>query len=359
MKCLLIIPAIAVLTAHGQNVPLEKPGNHGGFSSFAFLPDGQTLAGGTGSITATINGKKEKPMGGEVLLWNIKTGKIKKTLGSHDATVNWIACSSDGSVLASASDENGVVKIWDGRTGSLRQTLKAGGTIGSRSIEPFCALSPNGKFVAAISVVEKPSGKLSVRTGDELVVWDTSSGREVWKVKDSLAESPVIAADSTLIVAPTRKMQWEETPTGARGKPSDESLVAWDLLTGKERWRSPLKPWPNQVLLVPGRGILALTGKYLSYFDPVTGANTSQVKAAASAAQKGIVLAPDGKQLAGFEFMGDRLNWVELPSGKVVATQKFDKMNPSKSVIAPDLKTAVMQIDFTPQIITLTPTLAP
>src|SRR4030095_3328488 len=99
MKCLLIIPAIVAFTAHGQNVPLEQPRNHGGFPSFVFLPDGQTVAGGTGRVTATINGKKEKPMGGEVILWDSKTGRIRKTLGSHDESVSWIACSSDGKVL--------------------------------------------------------------------------------------------------------------------------------------------------------------------------------------------------------------------------------------------------------------------
>jgi hypothetical protein len=155
-------------------------------------------------------------------------------------------------------------------------------------------------------------------------------------------------------------MQWQESPSGTKGTPSEESLVAWDLQTGKERWRSPLKPWPNQVVVVPGRGILAITGKYLSYFDPAKGTKTSDVKATASAGQRGMVVAQDGARFAGFEFMGERVDWVDLPSGKVAASQKFDnKSSPSKAVISPDLKAAVMQIDFTPQIVTLTPVPAP
>jgi outer membrane protein assembly factor BamB len=351
MKCLLLIPAIVALTAHGQSVPLEKPRNHGGFPSFVFLPDGQTVAGGTGSVTATINGKREKPMGGEVILWDAKTGRIRKTLGSHDASVRWIACSHDGTVLASASDKNGVVKIWDARNGSLRQTLKTANPIGTRNLEPFCALSPNGKLLAM--------GNVTVRTADELTVWDTSSGREVWKTKDSFAESLVITGDSTLLVAPTRKMQWQESPSGTKGTSSEESLVAWDLQTGKERWRSPLKPWPNNVVVVPGKGILAITGKYLSYFDPANGTKKSAIKAAASAGQRGMVVAQDGTRFAGFEFMGNHVDWVDLPSGKVAASQKFEKSNPSTSVISPDLKSAVMEIDFTPQIVTLTPVPVP
>jgi WD40 repeat protein len=362
MKRLLLLPAIVIsLNALGQKLPLEEPKAHGGYFSFAFLPDGQTIAGGTGIVTAVINGKAVKPSGGEVILWDAKTGKIRKTLGSHEASVEWLAYSSDGSVLASASDENGFVKTWNLPGGSLRQTLKIDGKIGSSpdGTEMLCALAPNGKSVAAVKTVMEKVGEHSKRVGDELVVWDTSSGRTIWNAKDTNAQTLLVTPDSTLLVAATRKMQWEQTPGGLLGKSSDESLVAWDLSTGKERWRTPIKPWPAKVVFAQGRGIVAVSGKSFTLFDPSEGKKTIELKTASLKSPRLIVVAPDGSRFAAFEFMGRQIDWVDLNSGKITATQDFGKFHAAKSAISPDLKTAVMQIDFTPQTITLAPTPAP
>ncbi|MXV74180.1 S8 family serine peptidase, partial [Candidatus Poribacteria bacterium] len=68
----------------------------------AFSPDGNTLATGGGTATGD----------GTVLLWDVKTGENKHTLTGHTATVRSVAFNSDGTTLASGS-EDGTVLLWN------------------------------------------------------------------------------------------------------------------------------------------------------------------------------------------------------------------------------------------------------
>jgi hypothetical protein len=102
---------IFALPSYAQLVDLERPKINGGFFGFAFTPDGTTLAGGTGKVRYTIGAKAEVG-GGDLILWDAKSGRIRRTLGKHASTIDWVGFSADGAVLASASEKDGVVKIW-------------------------------------------------------------------------------------------------------------------------------------------------------------------------------------------------------------------------------------------------------
>src|SRR5260370_39227041 len=97
MKTIPLLSILFLITAaHAQIVPLQIPKNHGGFFRFAFSPDGTAVAGGTGTVSWT--GSKTVD-GGEVILWDAKTGKIRRTLGKHGATVDWPSWSGEGALL--------------------------------------------------------------------------------------------------------------------------------------------------------------------------------------------------------------------------------------------------------------------
>jgi WD40 repeat protein len=91
---------LSTVSAAGARVKLQMPQNYGGFFAFAFSSDDQTVAVGTGAITFKAGTQSKLDSGGEVLLWDAKTGKIKKIVGSHQASVSWIAWSQDGKTLA-------------------------------------------------------------------------------------------------------------------------------------------------------------------------------------------------------------------------------------------------------------------
>src|SRR5687767_11062815 len=66
---LVLVVLVALLIAppaRPQVVQLQAPKNHGGYFSYAFSPDGATIAGGTGIAAMQSDGRREV-FGGEVL----------------------------------------------------------------------------------------------------------------------------------------------------------------------------------------------------------------------------------------------------------------------------------------------------
>ena len=75
----------------------------------AFSPDGKLFA--TGGIVR----EKDKVAGGEVILWDAKTGDLKHTLPSQTLPVSTLSFSPDGKTLAIAGGSGGDLKD-DGKT---------------------------------------------------------------------------------------------------------------------------------------------------------------------------------------------------------------------------------------------------
>lgn len=75
----------------------------GGVACVAFTPDGQGVLAGLGLPNAF----------GEVLFWEVRTGKVKTAFRGHSDIVAHIALSPDGKRLASASDADQAVQLWD------------------------------------------------------------------------------------------------------------------------------------------------------------------------------------------------------------------------------------------------------
>jgi WD40 repeat protein len=78
-----------------------------------FLPDGKTLVSGGGS---------DHSGDGDLVLWNVETGELKRALKGHTLVVNAAAISTDGSLLASVSEDE-MLKVWDTRTGDLKHNI--------------------------------------------------------------------------------------------------------------------------------------------------------------------------------------------------------------------------------------------
>src|SRR6185503_6327539 len=106
----------------------QMPEEHGGMFVLAISPDAKTAAGGTGVVKMTV-GAKTSVAGGEIVLWDPATGKIRKVLGKHAAGPSWLSFSRDGKSLGSLSKDDAEFKLWDLASGKLVQSIKlAGGT---------------------------------------------------------------------------------------------------------------------------------------------------------------------------------------------------------------------------------------
>ena len=80
-----------------------------------------------------------------VRLWDPATGAAVRTLEGHQNSVNAVAFSPDGRLLASASTDN-TVRLWDPATGAAVRTLE-----GHQDSVNAVAFSPDGRLLASAS----------------------------------------------------------------------------------------------------------------------------------------------------------------------------------------------------------------
>lgn len=104
----------------------------------AMSPNGTELATGSGKGD---HGPKSKLPPGEIRLWDVQTGKLRRTF-VHDCAVTSICYSPNGKRRASG-DERGVVRLCDARTGKLNKALR----LSSKWIDSL-TYSPDGKTLA-------------------------------------------------------------------------------------------------------------------------------------------------------------------------------------------------------------------
>lgn len=212
---------------------LVPPKTHGGFFSFAFSPDAKLLAGGTGKIILLDGGKETGAMGGELVLWEVQTGKLKGIVGSHGETVDWVAWSRDGKTLASASCEKGLLKIWDAPSGKLRRTIDLKGEVVcmGAGFRKMLLLSPDGR-----SVVSVHSGKSTAKSKrpefTTLTVWNLQNGSARWSLTDMNVDAIALSPDGNILAGRGIKIE-SNTVT------FDPDINLWETQTGKTQGKFP------------------------------------------------------------------------------------------------------------------------
>lgn len=109
---------------------LGKMALKGRVTSIAFSPDGEILASGSDrSLVDTVfaispsQTGSEQSAGGAIKLWDAKTGHLKQLLCESDTPVNTLAISPDGTKLASGH-RDGTIKIWQLGDGRLLHILR-------------------------------------------------------------------------------------------------------------------------------------------------------------------------------------------------------------------------------------------
>ncbi|MBN2294421.1 MAG: hypothetical protein JXM70_18475 [Pirellulales bacterium] len=343
------------LPVPGQNVKqkLQPPRNHGGFFSYAFSPDGRTVAGGTGVAEITAFGKKSS-LGGEVLLWDLKTGKLKNTLGKHGNSVDWLAYSRDGNVLASASTENGVVKLWNMKSGKVIQTIQLQGKpASSNGFFPFLILSPDGGTMITVLENTRKIGTSKVREAGEMTAWDTKTGKLKWSLPDSYLQAIALSPDARTLVGWVEKNEWKQQGEGVEGMPVETHVAFWDVETGKALRKIEAKEFrPRAMAFLPdGTTLAGFDYQVLSLLDTRTG----QIR-------KGAKWDKDRWSFVSFAFSRDGklvaradTQWIDLldvRTGKVEGkvTTKFPD-NWWQPVFSPDLKLLACNYKHAPTII--------
>lgn len=187
--------------------------------SLALSPDGKMLAVASGT---------DDPERGTLVLWDLSTRRILRSLGEQTASVATLAFLPDGRQLAATSrvPYDPIVRIWDTRDGHLQRTLDRH----ADAVEGV-AFSPDGKQMATSSF------------DGTVRLWSLEDGEEQQILEaDRLAKlgPPSISPDGMLVAVDTVTRQ----------------AIVWDLASGQRRASYPATR--DFALFSPGGRILAL-----------------------------------------------------------------------------------------------------
>jgi WD40 repeat protein/tRNA A-37 threonylcarbamoyl transferase component Bud32 len=135
---------------------------------------------------------------GLVRIWDWETGSLRRSLRGHTSEVNWAAFSPDGTTLASAGDD-GVVKPWDVATGQEKAEL---------------VKAPHKAVVTAFS----PDGKLVAACFDDGTVhcWDLPARQEraAWRAHEQRIEFLAFSPDGKVLATASESLKLCDVKTG-------------------------------------------------------------------------------------------------------------------------------------------------
>ena len=208
-----------------------------------------------------------------LLIWDLSTGKPRRVAEEHAHFVDAVAFSQDGLKIATASNVEGVARVWDARSAKLLNVLnldrlvakKSGGPRIRATLVDGLAFSPYASelFVAgqrwdltksepvkleadddfrfeqtnSRRAVLSPDGRMaaSFLTGQAILFWDPSKARQIQKIEPteewgngtwtSLAFAPNGKYAATGKMIPRRKDD-DDTPF-------EETVYLWEIATGK------------------------------------------------------------------------------------------------------------------------------
>lgn len=161
--------------------------------SFTYLPDGRLVIGSSRDNSVEIRQGDQLV---DRLALPLSTG--------HTGSVNYLAFSADGGMLASGSRDH-TVRLWDVTTGHQVQLHSVHSEVNGR-----LAFHPDGRMLASVD-------------NDVVRLWDVGSGDEIRQLR----------GHSSWIAALAFNPEGTRLITGS----IDQTVRRWDVTTGEEVWR--------------------------------------------------------------------------------------------------------------------------
>lgn len=268
-------------------------------SFLTFSPNGELLTSygdtiklwnvATGENIATLEGKSKKAValspdgnilagsaGNTIELWDMATLQKIATLEGHSASVNSLAFSPDGTVLASGSYD-GTTRLWDIAS---QQEISWGNLMGHVRGPRLITFSPDEKILASAG-------------GEIIKLWDVVTGKHLATLKGHSGRVNSIA------FSPNGKIL-------ASGS-EDETIKIWEIATGNSiatlEEDSELADRVNSIAFSPDGKILA-SGTYrrIKLWDMVTFQNIDTLEGYSKGDVTSVLIAQDGTFLASISY---------------------------------------------------------
>jgi RNA polymerase sigma factor (sigma-70 family) len=238
------------------------------FQRVAFSPDGSTIAGTVSEVVTLPNAVQIQET---VKLWDVRTGSLKQTLGgsSQCVCVGW---SPDGELLAAGDPSAKAVTIWNTKTGTLERTLKTIGT------QPWSLdFSPNGKHLAV-------GGQNGDHSG-EVLLWSMPA----WALKQGWKQTQYV---NEVAFSPDGR---EVVCCNGSG-----SIQVWSVESGRQKVSLKGNPRASRTIAVSPNGKIVAAGGHdgnIRLWDAHTGTLSSTLQGHEDEIYS-IAFSPDGKTLA-------------------------------------------------------------
>jgi WD40 repeat protein/serine/threonine protein kinase len=346
-----------LLTFKGHTLPV---------TCVAFSPDGKCLASGGGGGTGWPSLLLQPRSGGEVKVWDARTGQETLTLKRPKTGVRCVAFSPDGQILASANE--GIFRRGTVRDATTHQIIEDESVL-ERIYPPSevelwpaqtveAALTLKGHADRVSSVAFSPDSKtLASASEDHTVkVWDVHTGQETLTFKGHTGpvDSVTFSPDGKRLVSASGAEAPLLPPAPGEGKvrrlPGGEAMAGevkvWDARTGQEALT--LK---GQIVTFKGqsRGLLTVAfspdGQRLlgggsqdnapKLWDARTGQRALPLKKVHVQGVNSVAFSPDGQRLASASADRSIKVW-DAQTGQVILTLR-DRTGPVHSVaFSPD-----------------------
>ncbi len=270
---------------------------------------------------------------GEINLHEIATGRkrcftakdlpdsLQANLRSGGALANF-HCAVAKNVLA-ASDEKGVVHVWDTASGVERWSLKTGGVLTGGVFVNSLALSADGHWLASLS--------RNVANKESVQVWDLTTGKAIHTV----------AADQKFLHAVAF------TPDGKTlATVGWQEVRFWDTVGGQERGRtkSEGRLFAASVSFTPDGKTMAageMYGGTLHLWDLATGERKSEPAGHSTNWPERAAFSSDGKRVATFGGLDGTIHVWDATTGRPLTRIRRSPRNVKACAFSPDGRTLV------------------
>jgi len=256
-------------------------------TALAWSPDGQSLA----------TGSKD----GNIIIWNVKTGKKKSVLSGQAEQINGIGFSADGKCLVSGGEDN-TIRFWN------LQSLKEESCIKTESDVTALTVSQQTNIAAA-------------GCGHEIILLDLTTRKEKGRIK--LKANPVGLAFSTDGAVLAASLD-------------DKTVKTFDIKSSKSQSLIKCENPPVGISFIPKSTTLAVAFYESIGLWSCAGQEAKLVKTIPyKGFLAGISISPDGKYLAGADKNGLAPVW-ELANCREVARLEGRSSNVYCFSISPD-----------------------
>jgi RNA polymerase sigma factor (sigma-70 family) len=279
------------------------------------LPDGALLrlgtvrqrhATGTSRAAFTRDNKTVivSDMGGQVIYWDVATGKEIRRFRADPSNISAMALSPDGKRLAIGSW--GKVRLLDAKTGAAHSTWG----VTNDSVTQI-AFTPDGKTAGL-----RYQGK-------SIELWDVARGKKLHTLEGHTGNV------FTFTFAPDGK-------TLASGSWQDPNVRIWDVATGRQVRAFAAASDVLGVAFAPDGKTLATcgNGSRIRFWDPATGKRLRESNSPDANGVTDLYYLPDGKTLVGRGGLGVRA-W-DAESGKMLRQSEGGYRNFGHLALSPD-----------------------